>query len=339
MKWIGVLLFAIPFAAQAGDEPGILVKTAAMHRQTLTIDLTAYGAVISGIGGTQSISFPHAGQVTRLNVVSGQSVRKGQVLVEFTTDPAAVLAFEQAKSALEFSGHEFARMQRLFEQQLATKSQYDAAAKAKQDAQSAYAAQQVLGTGTLHDVLRASFSGVVAQVFVVQGARILAGAPGLQLIRSDAVRVQLGIEPEERARLKPGMPVQLVPVFDESQKMGGIVDEIQGMIDPQSQLVNLSVRIVRGDMENLLPGMRMRGTIQVHAENTWAVPRSAVLRDAQGDYIFQDNKGYARRVNVEAGLESGAWIAVGKNVDTQLPVVVLGNYELQDGMRLREDKQ
>ena len=43
-----------------------------------------------------------------------------------------------------------------------------------------------------------------------------------------------------------------------------------------------------------------------------------------------------RRVAVTQGAESQGLIAISGPVDSRLPVVVLGNYELQDGMAVRE---
>ncbi len=69
------------------------------------------------------------------------------------------------------------------------------------------------------------------------------------------------------------------------------------------------------------------------------VPRSAVLRDAKGAYLFQVLQGKARRVDVVAGLEQGGLLAVhaapGQRLEPAQPVVSLGNYELQDGMAVR----
>ncbi|OIQ83230.1 cobalt-zinc-cadmium resistance protein CzcB [mine drainage metagenome] len=339
MKRIGMLLLTLSFAAHAGNEPSVLVKTEQIQRKILSIELTGYGSVIPGAGGETSINFTHAGQVMRVDVTSGQTVKKGQVLFDLATDPSAVRAFEQAKSELDFSIHELARVKSLFEQQLATNSQYDAASKALKEAESAYAAQQKLGTGVSRDEIRAPFDGVVSQVSVVQGARILAEMPALQLIRKDTMRVQMGIEPEDSTKVKPGMPVRLASILDESQQVGGVVEEIHGIIDPQTQLVDVAVRIARGDRAKLLPGMRMRGVILTYSEKVWAVPRSAVLRDDRGAYIYQNDKGHARKVNINPGLESGGWVGISGKFDANLPVVVLGNYELHNGVTLREERQ
>jgi hypothetical protein len=88
-----------------------------------------------------------------------------------------------------------------------------------------------------------------------------------------------------------------------------------------------------------VPGMRVKGAIQVGEHKAWAVQRQAVLTDDQGAYIFQVSQGRARRVNVSKGEESQGLVAISGAMDTNLPVVVLGNYELQDGMKVREGAQ
>jgi membrane fusion protein (multidrug efflux system) len=66
------------------------------------------------------------------------------------------------------------------------------------------------------------------------------------------------------------------------------------------------------------------------------VPRSAVLGDAPDAcvYIVQDGK--ARRVPVQTGAEADDLIEVSGAVSAGDIVVVSGNYELNDGMAVRE---
>jgi hypothetical protein len=84
--------------------------------------------------------------------------------------------------------------------------------------------------------------------------------------------------------------------------------------------------------------MQVRGTIALDSKESWVVPRSAVLRDEQGSFLFQVRDGHARRVPVTVAIESGNTVAVSGALDSSLKVVVSGNYELQDGMTVRETK-
>ncbi|AJY38051.1 transporter (plasmid) [Burkholderia humptydooensis] len=85
----------------------------------------------------------------------------------------------------------------------------------------------------------------------------------------------------------------------------------------------------------LMPGMRLTADIAVSQLQHWIVPRSAVLRDAKGDYVFQIDRGHARRVNVVTAVDQGVTLGVDGTLDAGRPVVVIGNYELKDGMAVR----
>ena len=99
-------------------------------------------------------------------------------------------------------------------------------------------------------------------------------------------------------------------------------------------LVDVLVKISAG---GLMPGTRVHAEIEVARQTAGVVPRSAVLQDANGAYLFQVAQGKARRINVQTGLEHNGLIAVQGAFDTGLAVVSLGNYELADGMAVSGD--
>jgi membrane fusion protein, multidrug efflux system len=324
-------------AARAADSPAsVLVRTSAPTRTHLTEMLTAYGVVAPESDRVSSVSFPNAGLVLALRVSLGQVVRRGEPLLDLQTDPAANLGYRQAASDVAYARGELARVQALTDQQLANRSQVAAAQKALDDAEARLAEQKRLGTESGNVTFRAPFDGVVAALSVSQGERIAAGTSALQLARTDRLRAQLGVEPEDAPRIKPGMPVRLVSVFDDRNPVDGAVARVQGVINPQTQLVDVVASFANADRFALLPGTRVRGEIAVGGSTSWAVPRQAVLRDAHGAYLFQVRDGRARRVDVATGIERDGLVAVSGAIDAGEQVVVLGNYELQDGMPVRE---
>ena len=83
----------------------------------------------------------------------------------------------------------------------------------------------------------------------------------------------------------------------------------------------------------------MEAAITLGEDNAWSVPRQAVLSDDQGSYLFQVANRHAQRVAVQVVGEAAQSYGVTGKLDPQLPVVVLGNYELRDGMAVREGTQ
>jgi len=324
-------------ARSSGDEVSAQVQTEVLKKQSLLSTLTVFGEVQPGrlIG----ISFARPGQVARVNVIPGQKIRQGMELATLASDPATELNYAQANNALGFAQRELERIQGLLALQLATKSQADSARKAVQDAQASLVAQKKLGAGTGTAGVTAPFDGVVIAVSVAQGDRVQPGAAILQLGVTDNLRVQLGVEPEKSRLIHAGMPVRVAAVQNPKQEVRATVADIQDVVDAKSQLVNVVAMLSANSAKELVPGMRIQGTIELGQQEMWAVPRSAVLTDEKGAYLFQIDHGKARRVTVGKTIESGNVVGIDGKIDPALPVVVVGNYELQDGMSVRGTAQ
>lgn len=318
---------------RATEEPSVLVKTTAIRQQQLAETLAGYGTVTPDIGGTVNVNLPRPGRISRLFASAGQVVTAGAPLFEFDTAAASTLGYRQAESALGLAREEVHRTEQLASQQLATQSQLAAARKALDDAEAALQAQRRLGTGIASERIAVPFDGVVVSLAAAQGDRIAAGAAVLQIARLNGLRVQLGIEPADSDKVKVGMPVRITSVFDERRSIEARVDQIHGMLNPQTQLVDVVVRL---GGRTLIPGTRVRGVITVAKARVPTVPRPAVLRDARGTYIFQVENGRARRVGVQVGMEADGVVGIVGRFDPTLKVVVLGNYELKDGVAVRE---
>ncbi|MHB1591773.1 MAG: efflux RND transporter periplasmic adaptor subunit [Sulfuricella sp.] len=322
-------------AATAADEPSVLVKTESLRKQMVSETLTVYGTVMPATGATENVSFPRPVQVARLLVAPGQVVKRGEPLLELSTEATAAAAYHQAESAEVFARGELKRVDDLAAQRLATQSQLAAARKALLDARANLAAQRRLGTGIGNQTVKAPFDALVAAISVQQGDRIQPGTTIMQLARSGVLRVLLGVESEDARRVRVGMPIRLTSVFGSGKTVDATVSQVFGVINPQTRLVDVAARLA-GSTNGLLPGMQVRGLIDLGGRESWVVSRSAVLQDGQGAYLFQAQGGHAKRVDVAVGVESGGTVAVSGSLDSHLKVVVIGNYELKDGMAVRE---
>jgi RND family efflux transporter MFP subunit len=322
-----------PPAPAAAPAPTAVVKTQPLQQRNLTDSLTAFGEVTTG--QVVAITFPRAGQVSRLLVVPGQRVKPGTPLTTLASDPTAKLAYTQAVSALDLARGELRRNEELFALQLATQSQVDTARKALHDAEANVETQHQLGGDVGVATVAAPFDGVVTAVAVAQGDRIQPGAAILQLGHTDVLRVRLGIEPADSHLVRAGLPLTLSPVDDPSKSASATIAESQGLVDPKTQLVDAVAEVPAARASFLVPGMHVRAAIKVGQHLSWAVPRAAVLTDPAGAYIFQVSGGKAHRVNVTSGGESQGLVAISGSIDPHLPVVILGNYELQEGMQVK----
>ena len=338
-----VVVFACA-SAHADNASITTVQTVSLTRGTIARPVHAYGVVAASSSNVTTVDLPYVARIEQMRVQSGQAVTRGTPLFVVQADPAAVVTAAQARSAAQLAQDELARTQSLYDKSLATQSQLATARKAALDAKQALDAQQALGIGNGRATIVAPHDGVVTQVSVAQGDQVQAGAAILQLSsgsRGDSARpnVTLGVEPSDAADIHPGDTVTVSGLSTalQSARVTGRVAMVGASIDAQSQLVNVGASVPFGQSA-FIPGTRVTADIATQAGRHWIVPRSAVLNDARGDYVYQiDNDSKAHRVNVTTVVENGERYGIDGELDATRPLVVVGNYELADGVRVRID--
>ncbi len=331
----GVMVSSILRAA-AGDAKAeassVLVETKPVRQGEIADRLIAYGSAVPAINGGMTMSVQAEGRVIGIMATPGEAVHTGQALLEFQLSAAASSTYSQAISAVKLAQGEQTRIARLLEQQLATRDQKALADKAASDAQAALAALEHETGGRQQQTLLAPFDGVVATVPVAQGDRIAAGAPLLTLTRTNGLIVTVGIEPSERMRLKLGQRVEMESLGDAAVKHEGKLARIDRSLNPKTRLVDADIAVE----EEILQGDAFRASIVVGQLKGWLVPRDAVLDDDEGAYLFQVDGSKAVRVKVERIGRDEETAVVEGTLNAQREVVVLGNYQLENGLAVRK---
>ncbi|SHM02972.1 efflux RND transporter periplasmic adaptor subunit [Rhodanobacter sp. OK091] len=320
----------------AAAPPGqVAVTTATPVQQTFHDTVEAWGSATGDPQHARTISLAHGGQVIAVSVAAGQTVKRGQPLLTVTPDPAARNTYQQAQSALTLAEGELQRTEQLAAQQLATQSQLATARKALADARTALDAQHALGGGTAQEAVTAPADGVVTTLSVGLGDRFAANAPLLGFTPAHALVAQLGVQPEDAAKLHAGMPVQLRNVYG-AAGFTGTLRMIGQSVDSQSHLLSAQVELPAEASATLVAGTAVDAQIRTADFSAWAVPRAAVLHDEHGDYLFQVERGHAKRVGVTLRSPDGDVVGVQGALGAQAKVIVLGAYELADGDAVRE---
>jgi len=346
-KLCGLLLLAVLAGCSHGaaddDDaaapPGQVAVTTVMPSQQPFHDtVEAWGSALGDPQRARAISLAHGGQVAAVNVAAGQTVKRGQPLLLVTPDPVARSSYQQAQSGLTLASGELQRTEQLAAQRLATQSQLAAAHKALADAQAALDAQRALGGGAAEEAVNAPADGVVTALSVGLGERFVANAPLLAFTPAHALVAQLGVQPEDAAKLHVGMPVRLHSVYGATDVAGNL-SMLGQSIDPQTHLLQAQVELPAAAGATLLAGAALDAKIRTDDFNAWAVPRAAVLHDEHGDYLFQVEHGHAKRIGVTVRSPDGETVGVQGALDAQAKVIVLGAYELNDGDAVREAAQ
>ncbi len=313
-----------------------LVKTQQIQQKSIIQTIPVYGTVNQNNSTLETMSFPYGVQITQIFINAGDAVAKGKLLLLVATDPAVGLSYQQAKAELQSTHAEYKRLKRLLGLELATKSQVESAYIAHLNAKANFDIQQKQGNGLPKQAMLAPYNAVITDLFVKPGDRISAGTPVLQLADRHNLVANMGVEPTKISLLKPKMQVQLVSVLDKNQTIMGTIKSIGAMIDPKTRLVDIIVQLDKNSATTLLPGTPVQGNILADQHHCLAVPKSAILSDDQDAYIYQVIHNHAYRINITTGDNQNNWVCITGKFDSKQKVVISGNYELTDGMAVRE---
>ncbi|HVB18040.1 MAG TPA: efflux RND transporter periplasmic adaptor subunit [Stellaceae bacterium] len=317
----------------ADTGPSVAVQTVTLHKGSLPRTVTAYGMVGTGPAARQTIQAPVAAVVDRVYAKPGEQVAAQAPLLRLGPSPATASAYNQAITALRAANEDVTRTRSLLGQHLATNQQLVTAEKAAADARSALAALQAEGAGS-PQVVRAPFAAIVTTVSVSPGAIVAQGAPLLELARPTQLVLHGGAMPAQAITISTGDSATIVPLGERRSATGQVV-LVGSVVDAKTGLVPVDVSLPAG---RFFAGEMARASIEVGKAEGYVVPHEAVLVNQQGaPYVVQAIAGRAKQVPVHLELGAGANDVISGPLDPNAPLVLAGNYQLTNGMKVRVD--
>ena len=311
--------------------PIACVQTLPLKKGTITEHIVVYGSVIAAPGALQTVSIPFESRVLNIMVNEGQKVSEGDTLVKIQPSPDTRLQLNQAQNAYDLAQQSYRQMEREHKQKLATNEQLLQTKQALDQAKLRLDSMKNRGIDGDRKIA-SSVGGLVEKVYVQEGSIVPAGNPIIDIVAQNRVEVLLGVEPEDIKKMYMGQAVSLTRVnTPASSEANGKVRRISYAVNPMTRLVDVFVTLT--SPAGFLLGEYIEGKIVITSAEGLIVPRSAVLPEGDRYVLFTVKDGRAVKHKVDIGIENAReYQVIGKNLDTGDNVVVLGNYELTDGM-------
>jgi membrane fusion protein, multidrug efflux system len=327
-----------PEAGKGGEAKGQVatVRTAPIREGLMNENIAAYGVVLPAPGASQTVSVSFESQIVRVMVSAGQKVSRGNDLLELKPSPGTRLALEQAQEAYAVSRLGLQHMQRRFELKLATNDQVLQARQTMEQARLKLASMKKRGIGPAR-ILHADTGGLIKNVRIQEGAIVAAGNPLVEIVAQNRLEVRLGVESEDLSRVQEDQPVLMTRVnVPELPLFTGYIRKISYGVNPATRLVDVFVSLP--SPAGLLLNDAISGEIITAETRGLIVPRPAVLPEGRGHSLFTIKQGLAVKHRVRLGLYNDKEAEV---IDPTLrageKVVILGNYELKNGMAVKEE--
>lgn len=327
----GTALVAGTALAAAQDGASVAVQLTQLRRGSLPLTVTAYGSVQVDRAARHSMTAPLAGIVEEVDVRQGQEVSDGAPLLRLDPSPQTAADYAKARAALQVAKQLVQRTRTMLGQHLATQQQLADAEKSQADAAAALAALAAVGAGG-PQVLRAPFRAIVDAVSTSPGTIVAPGTALLDLVRPNRLVLEVGVVPQQALAVRQGQAVRIVPL-GAIDAVAAAVTLSERAVDPRTGLVPVEIAV---PADRFLPGETAQADITVGAATGYVVPHAAILVDHRGaPFVVQAPGMVAKTVPVRILAADGEQDVIAGRLDPAAPLVLAGNHQLHDGLKVR----
>ena len=329
--WYGHRGAAPEKAEEPEPKPTAQVTVVPIQRGMISRYVTLYGTVVAPASEVRAVSVPYESRITRMLAMPGEIVAAGTPLIELEASPATLIALEDARNAASAARRDLELVKGRFEQKLATSQELYAAENNSRSAQLKLKSLQQAGAGGPQQI-KSESAGVVGKINVQLGQIVAAGTPLVEVAGQDKIEVKLAADPQDAALLKNGSPVRLRPVNSSDQEpIEGKVRLVGQRVDPATRRVDVMVSLPRDS--HLMLESYVAGQIASQSAEGLIVPRDAVLPEDEQFTLFSVKDGHAVKHAVKVGIENDEQVQIiAGDLKEGEPVVIVGNFELEDGM-------
>jgi RND family efflux transporter MFP subunit len=285
------------------------------------------------------------GKIVAVRARVGDWLNKSQTIVQVEND-LKLVALEQAKAQVlaaqtncDKAQKDLQRYEDLFKQQIATQSNIEnaglAARAAEAQLKSAEAALKLAQRQYDDAAIKAPLAGRLADRYVNEAAMVMPGDKIGVIVDGRNMKLRTSVAENEVALVKAGQAVEVVADALPSVKFSGKVFSVAQKANSE-RTYPVEILVQNDQSESLKSGMFGRATIEVaNANNAIVVPSEAVFSDAaRNNYIFVEENGMAKRVEVKLGLQQDGKVQIASGLAVGGRLIVSGQQRLADGAKV-----
>ena len=324
---------------QSGPEPS--AKVQAYRAQS-----SHYQKQLSVIGEGHAVKYialknELAGKVTKLNIASGDIVKKGQVLLELEhTEELASLASARATKTLK--KQTLARYQELAKENRISKENVDVAQAEYRIATADIARLEAI---IAKKVIVAPFDASIGIHNISVGQFLDSNTEITDLIGvDDYIWVDFKV-PQTYPQLALNSKVE-VTISGASSLVGvtsqAIITSMEPLLTQDSRQLKYRAKVLTSEL-NVKPNQLVKVAVPINsAQPVIVVPSLAIVRDQLGDYVFKlikDDKGdyRASREKVELGDRINEQVIINEGLSSGELVAAKGAFKLRQGLKTHFD--
>ncbi|MFC1557849.1 efflux RND transporter periplasmic adaptor subunit [candidate division KSB1 bacterium] len=307
-------------------EQGIPVEVKKINTSTIR-QSKIYSGTLKGIEQADATSKTQE-RVEKIRVKVGKKVRKGQIIASLNkSNPSA--GYKQAKFTLELAEKEIERIRALYKEGAVSVSQLDQQENAYKLAKSNFETVEELLN------IRAPISGVVTDIFIVEGQTVNPGQPVTRIAKFQQLELEVKVGEKDIRFVSEGQEALIKTANKEDNHAIGKVDRIALSADPMDRNFTVWITISNNDL-SLKPGLFATAELIFNERKDVIAADKLSLGDDNGSvYVYVvNNELICEKRNIVTGIADSDKMEVTSGLEIGEQVVVRGHSKLKGGEKV-----
>jgi len=318
---------------KASGKREVRYKTAFVQVQSLQPEVFKHYIEVQGrVTSDQNLTITPktAGEITKLYVHKGSTVKKGQILASLDVE-TLIKSRNELKTGLDFATQVYEKQKALWDQKVGTEIQYLQAKNNKEGLESKLA---TLNQQISYGNVVAPSNGVIEEVYPREGEGVSPGMPMFRLVGNGDFKIIADVSEAYSSKISVGNEAEVF--FPDMNKTLKTTVKVVG---DEINAVNRSF-YVELYLPNTFPGIKgnMIAYVKVkdyEKKNSLAIPVGVVQKSTEGTYVFVSKGSKAAKKTVTTGQTYKGISEVLSGLTKGDSVVTAGYLDLIEGQPLK----
>lgn len=288
------------------------IETGLVENRNLNKVIKANGYTTVPPQNSAEVSTLIGGTVKDIFVLEGTYVNKGKVLA--TIQNLEVIEMQEdyhsATANIEYLQLEYNRQKTLSDENVnprkvfqEVKSKLAAERARAQAAKNKLEALHVSTKGSTSLVpIVAPISGYVGKISIAKGAYAQTGVALFEVVDNSQMHLDLNVYEKDLGSISVGQVIDFVLTNQSNKSIKGKIFGINKSFSNESKTVAVHAKIESADAKGLIPGMYVSANINITNATVPAVPKDAVVRNADKYFVYiQEEEHHHEENKAEAG--------------------------------------
>jgi len=269
------------------------------------------------------------GTITAIKVKVGQHVSRGQVLVQLDNN-VMQQNIAQSEAQVSLNRTLFQRQKALWDQKIGTEVQFLQAQTTLQASEKSLAALRQ--QNNFYRIV-SPISGTVDQMDLKLGQVAQPGQTGIRIVNADNLKVKADVPESYAASVNTGNRVKIL-IPDAKDSLETKVTFAAKAIDPASR--SFAVEVKLPSRKTLRPNMTAILKIADYTRaDAVVIPVKAIQRSEEGDFVYVNNNGIAKKVVIKAGTTYGGRTEILSGLKNGDQLITDGAADIEDGDKVK----